>query len=67
MQTIDKQMTLLDVVYRNPETETIFHAFDEVLGHCLLCENLFDSIEFICVTYGLNESELLDQLNALLK
>lgn len=67
MQTIDKNMTLLDIVYSYPETEAIFHTFDEVLGHCLLCENLFDSIEFICATYGLNESELLDQLNALLK
>ncbi|GAB6107226.1 hypothetical protein [Fusibacter bizertensis] len=64
MQMFNKDMPLLDIVYEHPETEAVFHSFDEILGQCLLCTNLFDTIEFICATYGLNESELLTQLNA---
>ncbi len=64
---IDKNMSLLDIVYSHPESEAIFHTYDEVLGRCLLCDNLFDSLKFICTKYGLNETELLEKLNVIIK
>lgn len=64
---ITKEMTVLEIVENYPETEEAFRSFDSVLGRCLLCSNLFDSIEDIAETYGLDAEELIARLNAAIK
>ncbi|KOF57189.1 hypothetical protein AGR56_11980 [Clostridium sp. DMHC 10] len=60
---ITEKMILLDIVEKYPETEKIFHEYDYILGKCLLCNNLFDSIENIVKEYKLNSNEMLEKLN----
>ena len=64
---IDQHMTLLDVVYKYPDTEAIFHSFDAILEQCILCNNLFDSIDTVCKLYSLNQAELLTRLNLVIE
>ncbi|SHJ90836.1 hypothetical protein SAMN02745248_01273 [Hathewaya proteolytica DSM 3090] len=60
---ITGNMSLLDIVAKYPKTEEVFHEYDAILGKCLLCTNLFDSIEDIVKEYKLNSDELLQNLN----
>ncbi|MBV7274119.1 hypothetical protein I6U48_14530 [Clostridium sp. PL3] len=60
---ITQKMTLLDVVEKYPKTEDVFHQYDTVSGECVLCNNLFDSIENVAEKYKLNLDELLSKLN----
>lgn len=60
---ITQKMILLDIVEKYPKTEDVFHQYDAVLGECLLCNNLFDSIENVIEKYKLNLDELLNKLN----
>ncbi len=62
---IDKTKTLLEIVEDHPERETTIRAFDEKAGACLLCSNLFDSLEAIEDQYGIDLSEMVDKLNTL--
>lgn len=64
---ITQKMTLLDIVEKYPETEEIFHEYDTVLGKCLLCNELFNSIENIVEKYELNLNEMIKRLNKTLK
>lgn len=60
---IEPHMIVLDVVERYPETETVFREYDGIIGRCLLCHNLFDSIESISLEYTLDSMELIRKLN----
>ena len=64
---ITKNMTPLDIVKKYPVTEDVFHEYDELVGRCLLCVNLFDTIEDIAANYNLNLIELIDKLNNVTK
>lgn len=64
---IKKEMILLDIVEKYPETEDSFRQYDNALGKCLLCHNLFDSIEDIADKYDLDLKELLDKVNKVIK
>lgn len=61
---ITKDMTTLDIVEKYPKTEKIFHEYDKITGKCLLCNNLFDTVEVIAANYELNLAEILDRLNS---
>lgn len=52
----------LDIVEEYPETMEAFHSYDEVLGKCLLCHHLFDSLDVICQEYDLDLTEMLATL-----
>lgn len=60
---IQPYMIVLDVVGDYPPTDPVFREYDEVIGKCLLCQHLFDSIESIAKEYQLDEQEMLRKLN----
>lgn len=64
---ITQKMTILDIVEKYPETEAVFHEYDSFLGKCLLCNNLFNTIEEIAKSYNLNLIELIEKLNKVSK
>lgn len=64
---ITQKMTILDIVEKYPETEAVFHEYDSSLGKCLLCNNLFNTIEEIAKSYNLNLIELIEKLNKVSK
>lgn len=59
-------MTMLEIVENYPETEEVFRAYDDITGKCLLCNNLFDSIETIAMKYSINSEEMLNKINILI-
>lgn len=60
---ISEKMVLLDIVSDFPETEKVFKQYDEAVGKCLLCSNLFDTLEKVAMLYGLDKDEILEKLN----
>ncbi|GFR35697.1 hypothetical protein [Thermobrachium celere] len=64
---IQKEMILLDIVEKYPETEEVFHMYDEVAGVCILCSHLFDSLEVVANKYDLDLEKLLQNLNRTIK
>jgi hypothetical protein len=60
---ITAAMTLLDVVHAHPATEPVFRSRDGQAGVCLLCAALFETVESVAVTYGLDLDTLLADLN----
>ena len=56
-------MTPLDIVEKYPETEYVFREYDAILGECLLCNYLFDSIEEIAAKSEINIEEMIKRLN----
>lgn len=64
---IEPYMIVLDVVEKHPETEEVFREYDTVIGKCLLCHNLFDSIESIAQMYAIDSIVLIGKLNKCIK
>ncbi len=61
---ITKDMILLDIVEKHPITQDVFHKYDSILGSCIMCEQLFVSLEEMSEHYGLDIEKLLKELNA---
>ena len=60
--TVEKTMTLGEVLNAYPQTARIFMEFGM---HCLGCPHAIgESIEEACMVHGANCDELVDQLNA---
>lgn len=60
--TVEKTMTLGEVLNAYPQTARIFMEFGM---HCLGCpHSVGESIEEACMVHGANCDELVDQLNA---
>ena len=57
---------MLEIIENYPETEEVFRAYDDIAGKCLLCNNLFDSIETIAMEYSINSEEMLNKINILI-
>lgn len=55
-------MTLLDVIARFRQTETVFRKYDEKAGICLCCEALFETLGETAQKYGLDLNQLLSDL-----
>jgi len=60
---VTASMTLLDTVHAHPATEAVFRSRDGQAGVCLLCTALFETIEAVAVTHGLDLNALLADLN----
>lgn len=60
---ITLEMTILDIVEKYPETESVFREYDSVAGICLLCHKLFDPLDTIAREYGISPDILLEKLN----
>ena len=61
---ITGEMIVLDIVAEHPKTEAVFRQYDAVIGECLLCNHLFESIDQIAEQYNFDKEELLDKLNS---
>lgn len=55
--------TILDVVSDFPASEDFFRQYDDTVGKCVLCSNLFDSLSEFCETYNLELTQFLGKLN----
>jgi len=61
---LSPRMTVLDVVGRFRETETVFKSYDAQAGACICCTALFDPLEEVARRFGLDLEELMRDLNA---
>ncbi|NLL86869.1 MAG: hypothetical protein GX229_10330 [Syntrophomonadaceae bacterium] len=62
MTIINPNMSLLQIVELSPQSEEVFHQYDDEAGCCLLCNNLFDSLEEVARTYSLDLDQILAKL-----
>ncbi|MEQ8201652.1 MAG: hypothetical protein ABRQ24_09580 [Syntrophomonadaceae bacterium] len=65
MTAITAKMSLLEIVETSPRLEEIIRQYDGEAGCCLLCSNLFDSLEDVARTYSLNLNQILAKLKTL--
>jgi len=63
-ESIDPEMTVLDVVSRYRETEAVFKRYDERAGECICCQSLFESLKDVAEKYDLELEQLLSDLEA---
>lgn len=61
---IEKQMTILDILCDHQETQEVFRSCDQVIGECVMCNHLFETLEEFSAKYGLDCGELLARLRA---
>lgn len=61
---ISKKQTPLDIVEAFPQTDPVFRAYDGLIGKCLLCHCLFDTLETIAKQYDLDLEEMIRQLES---
>lgn len=66
-RTIDPDMTILDIVSKYRETETIFKKYDNKASVCLCCEGLFDSLKDIADKYCMNLEEIMTDLQKVIE
>jgi hypothetical protein len=52
-------MTVLNVINRYRQTETVFKKYDEQTGTCICCESLFEPLKGVAAKHGLVLEELL--------
>ncbi|NMA93227.1 MAG: hypothetical protein GX975_01050 [Clostridiales bacterium] len=60
---IKSDMLVLDIVEQYPQTDSVFREYDEIIGECLLCNCLFESVGSVAKEYQLDEAEMLRKLN----
>ena len=64
---ITKDMVVLDIIYAHPEIETVFHKYDEVLGECILCNHLFETLENVFKEKPENLVDILKDFNLIIE
>lgn len=60
---LTKEMIILDIVEKYPETEEVFRSYDDYAGKCTMCYNLFDSLEDFSLEYKIDLNDLMIKLN----
>ncbi len=65
MTSITPKMSLLEIVESSPRSEGIIRQYDEDAGCCLLCNNLFDSLEDVARNYSLDLNQILAKFKEL--
>ena len=60
-------MTVLDVVSKYRQTESVFRQYDRQAGECICCQALFDTLQDIAKRYGLDLGKLLADLETAAK
>ncbi len=65
MTSITPKMSLLEIVEASPRSEEIIRQYDGEAGCCLLCNNLFDSLEDVARNYSLDLNQILAKLKKL--
>jgi hypothetical protein len=61
---IDPGMTILDVLSKYRQTESVFKQYDEMAGVCLCCQALFEPLKDVAQKYGLDLRQLTADLTA---
>ena len=61
---ISPEMTVLEVIHRHRQTETVFKKYDEQAGICICCQALFETLEEVAGKYNLDLEALLLELEA---
>lgn len=56
------EMTVLDVVSKYRQTESVFKQYDQNAGECICCQALFESLQDVAARYNLDLEELLTDL-----
>lgn len=64
---LTKEMQILDIVAKYPETEGVFREYDEKANHCVMCHNLFDTLEDFALKYNIDLKSLITKLNKKVK
>ena len=57
-------MTVLEIIHRYRQTETVFRKYDEQAGTCICCNALFETLEEVAGKYNLGMEGLLMELEA---
>ena len=60
---ITKEMTVLEIIGKYPETEDVFRDYDDIVGKRVLCNCLFDTTNKISEDYKSNLDVLPDKIN----
>jgi hypothetical protein len=55
-------MTVLDVISKYRQTESVFKQYDQQAGECICCQALFESLQDVAAKYNLDLEELLTDL-----
>lgn len=63
---ITKEMTILDIVDKYPKTEDIFRSYDQLIGKCVLCNNLFDSLDDFTAENSIDLQDLIIKIEYLI-
>lgn len=61
---ITKKSTILDIVEKYPQMEEVFKPYDEIIGKCIMCHHLFDTLEEFSELYKLDIEAILIELNS---
>lgn len=59
-----KEMTILDILCDHQEAQEVFRGYDQVVGECVMCNHLFETLEEFTAKFGLDCEALLAQLQA---
>jgi hypothetical protein len=62
MADILSSMTLLEIIELRPNAVEVFRQYEQAAGSCLLCNNLFDSLESVAIRYDIELDKLLEEL-----
>ena len=61
---IRRDMTILDILCDHQETQEMFRRYDDVIGECVMCNHMFETLEEFCGRYRLDAEKLLRELSA---
>lgn len=61
---INRESRILDIVEIYPQMEEIFKPYDDVIGKCVMCHHLFDTLEDFATQYNMDLEVLLNSLKS---
>lgn len=59
---LDKNMQILDIIYKYPATQDVFKEYDQLTGSCVMCEYLFATLEELANICNINVETLIQQV-----
>ena len=64
---INKDSIILDIVEKYPESEKFFNEYNDLIGKCLMCSYLFESLDEIAKKEEIEINEFVMQLDSFIK
>ncbi len=64
---VNKNITILDLVNKHPETIPVFTEYDQKFSTCICCNSLFDTLQTAAIKNNLDLENLLADINKVLK